>query len=133
MRKKQFKQFTVLKYKKRTKGSDVVFFNNFGRTNKQFKYSAPNRIINTVFGFLGVDLKVSGFLKYNLSNNFDELGCFSLYRNTLVYGSWVDLIIKCCGGNLSLQSPLNKLVFVSAFLKNYLILILNAGILFRIR
>ena len=132
MRKKQFKQLLILKYKKRVKTSGVVFLNCLNETEINNTFYASNRLLNRIISFWGSNLEIGGYYRYKLLNSFNPNGVFCLYKNTLLSGAWLDLLHRS-GANqtFSFRAQQSAVLQTSHFLITNLIFILNVGILYK--
>jgi hypothetical protein len=124
MIKKRFKQYTLLKHKKRTQSFDLAFT----KQSKTSGFYIPNRVTKTIFNKASITLSGCNYytkLKYDsLYSNFIK------QNNNLFPGSWVSTLEKISEKSFSLSIifPHTTLVRLLFILQAKLVTLLNANI-----
>ena len=101
MRKKQFKQYSVLKYKKRIQGSGIILTKESEIENDMISFFASNRVANTFIKSLGLTLKGGGSFHYRPCEEVLTAPCLSIFNNMVLYGPWPGLVNKHATVSLS--------------------------------
>ena len=125
MIKKRFKQYTILKHKKRIQSFDIAFTK---QTGENF-FFAPNRVTKTLFK--GFPVSLAGCNHYT-GFSYDPLAySFLNYKKVIFPGAWVDTLVKISEKSLPLSSifPHITLVRVLFVLQARLVTLFHANLL----
>lgn len=125
MIKKRFKQYTILKHKKRMQSFEFAFTKQGSATD----FYAPNRITKTLFK--GFPIYLSGYNFYKKFEHEPAAYSFIKQKNVIFPGSWLGTLEKISKKTLGLSNifPHTILVRVLFVLQARLLTILNANIL----
>ena len=125
MIKKRFKQYTILKHKKRTQSFDIAFMKQPSTAD----FCAPNRVTNALFK--GFPLTLSGCNYYGKLKYESISYSFIKQKNIIFPGSWVGTLETLSKKPISLSAIFQHTVLVRILfvLQARLVTILNANIL----
>ena len=125
MIKKRFKQYTLLKHKRRLQSFDFAFT----QQAEGVAFCAPNRITRVLFKNLPISL--SGYNYYKEAGTQPLVGTLLKQNNVIFPGSWVPALenISKKPFGLSALFPHTMLVRVFFVLQARLVTVLNANIL----